>query len=300
MGKDTNLHDEVRVAHATVNGKLSQSVARVLLHGLKNGLCLEASSLKGGAGNVAPLGIGGDAENGTAGIIDPVRGKEATKGRDEGAAAIVLDRLGEGAQLGRRVDEAEVVDEELDARARDGNAALQGVHGLAGAKVKGDGGQQAVAGDDGFGADVVEQEAARAVRVLGQTGGEALLADEGGRLVAQAAGNLGALEGRACEGAVCLWVRGADNLGQLDLGAVQSEPVEQLGVVVEALEVHKHGARGVGRVRDVDVAVGSAIELVGQPGVHGAKGQVAALVGGLDLGDVFNHPEELADRRVGG
>ncbi|TKW52752.1 hypothetical protein CTA1_7517 [Colletotrichum tanaceti] len=291
--------DEVGlVAHAAVNGELRQGGSAVLLHGVQDGLGLEAGGLEGGAGDVAALGVGGDAEDGAAGVVDPVGGEEAAEGGDKGAAAVVLDGLGEGAELGGGLDEAEVVDEELDAGAGDGDAALEGVHGLAGPEVEGDGGQQAVGGDDGLGADVVEQEAAGAVRVLGEAGGEALLADEGGGLVAQAAGDLCAAQQGVVQRAVGLGVRGADDLGELDLCRVDAEPVDEVVVVLQRVDVHEHGARGVGGVRDVDVAGDAAVELVDQPGVDGAKGQHAALVGVLDLGHVLEQPEELADGGV--
>lgn len=296
----TYLHNKIRVAHAAVNGELSEGLAAVLLHRVEDGLGLEAGGLEGGAGNVAALGVGSDAKDGAAGIVDPVRSKETAKGSDKSAAAVVLDRLGEGAQLGRLINEAQVVDEKLDAGAGHGDAALQSVHGLAGAEIEGDGGNETVAGDDGLGADIVEQEAASAVRVLGQAGSEALLADEGSRLVAQAASDLDTLEGGVGEGAKGLGVGRVDNLGELDLVAVNTEPVKKIGVVVEALEVHEHGAGGVGGVRDVDVALGTAVEPVGEPGVDSAKGQVTGLVALLDLGDVLEEPEQLAGRGVGG
>jgi len=249
---------------------------------------------------VAALCVSGDAEKGTASIINPVWRKEAAKGGNKGATTIILDSLRESTQLGGGLDEAEVIDEELDTRSGDSNAALERVHGLARAKVEGDSGQQTVGGDDGLGADVVQEEAPGAICVLGQAGCEALLTDESGGLVAEAASDLGALEGRVGEGAKGLGIGGADNLWQLDLVTVEAEPVQQLSIILERLEVHEHGARGIGGVRDVDVLGGAAVELVGEPGVNGAERKVTALVRLLDLGDVFEQPEELADRGVGG
>ncbi|KAH6609764.1 hypothetical protein Trco_003110 [Trichoderma cornu-damae] len=296
----TYLHNQIRVAHAAVHGELGQRLSAVLLHGAQDGLRLEACGLERGAGDVAALGVRGDAEDGAPGVVDPVGREQAAEGGDEGAAAVVLDLLGEGAELGRRVDEAEVVDQELDAGPGDGDAAFEGVHPPALAKVERDRGQEAVGGDDGLGADVVEQEAAGAVGVLGEAGREPLLAHQGGRLVAQAPGDLDAPEGGGGQGAVGLGVRGAHDPGQRDLGAVDAEPVNELRVVVERLEVHEHGPRGVGGIRHVDVAGGAAVELVGQPRVDGAEGEGAALVRLLDLVHVLEEPQQLADGRVRG
>lgn len=249
---------------------------------------------------MALLRVGRDTEDGTTSIVDPVRGEETAEGRDESDTTVVLDRLGEGAELGRVLDEAEVVDEELDTGTGDGDAALEGVHAPASTKVEGDGAQKTVGGDDGLGTDVVQQEAASTVGVLGETGSEALLADEGGRLVTEAAHDLGALEGTLVERAVGLGVGRGDNLGEEDLLAVNAEPVNEIVVVVESLNVHEHGTRGVGRVRDVDIVGASTVELVGQPGVDGTESEVALVVSILDGLDILEQPEKLAGGRVGG
>lgn len=95
----TYLHDEVGVAHSSVDGQLGQRGATVLLHGLEDGLGLEACGLEGGAGNVAALSKGSDTKDGASGIVNPVGGKQTRKGSDKGAAAVVGHCLGQGTQL---------------------------------------------------------------------------------------------------------------------------------------------------------------------------------------------------------
>ena len=80
--------------------------------------------------------------------------------------------------------------------------------------------------DDGLLANVVKEEAARAVGVLCAAGGEAVLADEGGGLVAEAAGYFCAGEGPGGEFAVGFWVGGGDDLGEVQFGRFDVEVEE--------------------------------------------------------------------------
>jgi hypothetical protein len=121
------------------------------------------------------------------GVVYPVRRKEPTEGCDKDDAAVVGDGFRQRGDLARRAGETEVVHEELYAGASDGDAALKSIHGFpAVAEVVGHGGQEAGLGDDRLGADIVQEEAPRAVRVLGLPRAEATLADQGARLIAQA------------------------------------------------------------------------------------------------------------------
>lgn len=299
-GAYSYLHDEVGVTHATVDGELGESGATVLLHGVQDGLGLEAGSLEGGASNVTTLGVCRDTEDGTPRIVDPVRGEETAESGNECATAVVLDSLGEGAELRGRLHEAKIVHQELDTRSGYSNAALKGVHGLAGAKVESNGGEQTVRRNNGLRANVVQQEASSAVCVLRKTSSETLLADQSSGLVTQAASNLGTAQGGVGQGTVGLGIGRAHNLGQLDLLGVNSEPVNEVLIVLQGVDVHEHGTGGVGGIRDVDIARRAAVELVDQPGVDGTKSQNTALVSILDLGNVVNEPEKLADGGVCG
>ena len=61
------------------------------------------------------------------GVVDPVGSEEAAESGDEDQAAVVGDCFRQLGDLVRRVAEAQVVHQELDARACDCNAALEGV-----------------------------------------------------------------------------------------------------------------------------------------------------------------------------
>lgn len=142
-------------------------------------------------------------------------------------------------------------------------------------------------------ADVVEQEAAGAVGVLGGTLDESLLADECGGLVAQAARDADSLQFARRQFTVGFRVRARHDLGQLELARVEAEEGDELLVVLEVVQVHEAGPRGVCAVGDEDAAVLAAGELVEQPCVGGAKGETALLVGLLALFVVANEPEQL-------
>ncbi|KAI6752395.1 hypothetical protein HG530_013764 [Fusarium avenaceum] len=240
----TYLHDEIRVAHATVDSQLCQRMSAVLLHGVENGLCLETCRLESGSRHVTALRVRSDTKDCASRIVNPVRRKQAAEGRHE------------------------VVHEELDAGASNGNAALQRVHGVVLAKVEGDSGEQSVGRNDGLLAHVVEQKAA------------------GARC--------------RCKRSVGLVIRRPHDSWQRNLCVIDAEPVEDVLVILERLKIHKHGSRRIGRVRHVDVALSCAVELVRQPSVHRSKGENSTLVCILDLGDVLQQPEQFADRWICG
>ena len=72
-----------------------------------------------------------------------------------------------------------------------------------------------------------------------------------------------------------------------------------LRVPGQRVQVHQHGARGVGRLGEVQPALGAAGHVPDQPGVHVAEGQVTglgALAGALD---VVQNPAHLGAGEVG-
>lgn len=273
-------------------------MARILLHGVKDSLGLEAGGFQGSAGDVSTLSVSGDTKDGTTSIVDPVWGEETAEGSNKGATAVVLNSLGQSAQLGGVLDKSEVVDKELDTGSSDSNAALEGVHGLALTKIESDSSQETVSGNDGLGTDIVKKEASSAVGVLGETRSEALLANQRSRLVTQASSDLDALQSATGKGAVGLGVGRSDNLGQRDLLAIETEPIDEVSVVVERFEVHEHGSGSVGGVGDEDIGVRATVQLVGQPGIDGTESENTALIGILDSIDILEKPEKLADGGV--
>lgn len=202
MNECTYLHRQIRITHPTINSQLGQLLPTILLHRIQNGLRLKARRLQRRPRNMALLGIRGDAKNGAPRIIEPVRRIQPRKRRDEHHAAVVRHALGQPRDVLALVHELEVFHQELDARPRDGDAALERVHASVRAEVERDGGEQPVLGDDGRRAHVVQQEAARAVGVFCEAWLEAFLADERRGLVAEAAGYGRAFERGCGEGAV--------------------------------------------------------------------------------------------------
>ena len=82
--------------------------------------------------------------------------------------------------------------------------------------------------------------------------------------------------------------------------ARDAEDAQQLVVPVEGLQVHQHGAAGVGDVGGVDAAVGAAGEVPQHPGVGVAEEGVARFGGLADAVDVLQDPLDLAAGEVGG
>ena len=71
-------------------------------------------------------------------------------------------------------------------------------------------------------------------------------------------------------------------------------------VPLEGLQVHQHGAAGVGDVGDVPPAVRAARQVPDQPGVDGAEGDLAALGAGAQPRHVVQQPGRLGAGEVAG
>ena len=226
-----------------------------------------------------------------------MRREQTRERRDDVDIAVVLDTLGEVLDLWRRADQVEVVAQPLHQRAGDGHRTLQCVDRLVVADLVADGGEQTVLAHHLLLAGVQQHEIAGAVGVLG---GALLVADltEGGRLlVAEDAGDRDAREG------ALLTARAVDLRGGLDLRQHRHRDAHVLDdrlVPLQGVQVHQHGARGVGDVGDVDTAVRAAGHVPQHPGVHVAEQQVA-LVGLLASAlDVVEDPLDLGAGEVGG
>ena len=196
----------------------------------------------------------------------------------------------EGLDLGGGLDQAHLVAHPLHQRAGDGDGALQGVDRLLVADPVADGGEQAVVGVDRLVAGVHQQEGAGAVRGLGLALGEAGLAEQRGLLVAERGGDRHAVEDAAL--GVCRRPRrrsgspAARRPGRPSTGRIFVVPLQ-------GVQVHQHGARGVGDVGDVHAAVDAAGEVPDDPGVHGAEEDVAALGALAQALDVVEQPADL-------
>src|SRR3954471_12779825 len=99
-------------------------------------------------------------------VVAPVRGEEPGERRDEDNAARIVTRSRELLDLGRVVDEAEVVPQPLDERAGHGDGALERVDGVGIAELPRDGGDQTMLGDHRLRPQRGQQEGAGPVRAL--------------------------------------------------------------------------------------------------------------------------------------
>ena len=269
--------------------------ARVLVHRLDDLAALEGRGLQRRAGDVAGVDVARQAREHAAGVRLPVRREQAREGRHDVQAAVVLDRLRELLDLGRRLDQLEVVAQPLHERPGDRDRALQAVDRVVVADLVAHGREHAVLGLHRLRARVEQQEVAGAVGVLGLAGRQAGLAEGGRLLVAEVAGDRDAGEAAGLDLAVDL-ARG------VDLGEHRRRHADDAGDLLvprEGLEVHEHRAAGVRHVGDVQPAVGATGEVPDQPGVHVAEGQVTRLGPIARAVDVVEDPADLRPREVG-
>ncbi len=230
-----------------------------------------------------------DADDGAARVHVPPGGAQAREGGHEVHAARIGDGRGSLPRLRAAGDDAEPVAQPLDDGTAHKDGPFERIVCLA-VDLARDGREQAVLRVDDLVARVHEQEAARAVRALGVARGEAALTEERRLLVARHArdGDLAAHEiGVAVDLAV------AADLGQDGAGDV--ERAQDLVVPVQTVDVVEHRAARVGDVGHVDRA---AREVPHEPGVHGAKGELARLGALLGTLHVVEDPADLGRREV--
>ena len=179
------LHEQTVGGHATVDFEDIEQAARIGGHGVDHVARLPGHRLQGGAGDVSARDVGGQADDDAACVGAPVGGEQTGEGRHQGAAAVVGDAGGQGLDLGRGGEEAQIVAQPLDQRAGDGDRAFQGVDGRGLADAVAEGGEQAMVRSDRSLAGVDQQEVAGAIGALALAWREAGLAEQGGLLVAE-------------------------------------------------------------------------------------------------------------------
>ena len=230
------LHEEGVAARTAVDAQLAQRHAGVLLHGGDEVHALVGNGFLRGADDVLPLCAARDADDGPAGVHIPIRRAEAREGRDKIHAAGGVDLLRIILCVACLAEEAHLVAQPLDNGPADKDAALEGIGHMA-AEPGCNGRDKAVAADAGRLARVHEQEAARAVGILGLAGGEAALAEQRGLLVARRArdGNFHALDVAGAEVA-------AARADVRQHAARDAQDLQERLVPVEAADVKEHGA----------------------------------------------------------
>jgi hypothetical protein len=146
-------------------------VAKVPAHGLQQGCALEGDAFQRGAGDVGDAAAAREAEDGAARIGLPIGRAEPGEGRDEDHAAAVGNAFGKALHRGAGFDGLQAVAQPLHHGAADEDAAFQCVLGLR-TGLRGAGGDQAVVAGDTVLSGLHEHEAARAIGILGQSGGK--------------------------------------------------------------------------------------------------------------------------------
>src|SRR5215217_450695 len=284
----------LKLHHPPVCGRPAVSLERrdleprVVSHRLDRIAGLVAHALQRRPCQVRPRGAACEPDQGAPGVRVPVRRPEAHQRRDEVHVVVRVEAPGELLGLGGALDNAKAVPEPLHRRPGYEDGALKRVLDRLVAEAPGDGGQEVVLALYGLGTGVHEGKGTGAVGVLGEPLLEGDLAKEGRLLVSSHAG-----DGHLRAEDVCVSVP-VDVGARLDLRQHLSRPaakhLEEVVVPPEVEDVVHHGARGVLVVGDVLPPAG---QLVDQPGIYGAEGELAVLRPLLQAVYVLQQPLDL-------
>ena len=82
-------------------------------------------------------------------------------------------------------------------------------------------------------------------------------------------------------------------------GARDAHDLEHIRIPVQGLQVHQHGAGGVGHIGDMHAALGAAGQVPDDPGVDVAEEHFALLSLGAHTGDIVQDPFDLGAGEIG-
>ena len=226
------------------------------------------------------------------GVLVPVGRAQARERRHHIAAVGVLDLAGHILGVPGFFQQLELVPQPLDGGTGHENGALQRVMYFA-VQAPGNGGDQAVLGEHRLLARVHQHEAAGAERIFCLAGGKAGLAEERRLLVACRARDFDAVA-KVHGVSPLIKAAGGHGVRQHTFGDIKL--FQNLIVPLQGVDVEHHGAAGVGIIRDMDLATG---QLPNEPGLHGAKQQLARLGLFPRAGHVVQNPFQLGGGEIG-
>ena len=245
----------------------------------------------------------GEADDAATGVHVPIGSTETGERGDEVDAVGVGDGLGEFVAAGSLVDHLQFIAQPLDGGAAVEGGAFEAVGDVVVRQRPGDTGDEVALGLDSLFAGVHEQEAAGTIGGLDDALLECALAEEGGGLVADGAGDGSAFE--AFQTGDAGGDEAVDLAGGNDLRQDAHRDVHQfaeLFVPGQGVDVEEHGAGGVGVVRDMDSAFrmgGAAGQVPDEPGVDGTEEEFAFVSKFLGFRDVVEEPADLGGGEVG-
>ena len=246
---------------------------------------------------MAAVDVAGEPHQRAARVGPPVGGEQTRERGHDVGATVVVDRRREGFDLGGGVEHPQVVAQPLHQRPRHRDGTLQRVDGFRVADLVAQRRQQPVLGGNDLLAGVHEHETAGAVGVLRHAFLETGLPEGRGLLVTEDARDRDT-------GQETLRATHAVDLGRgPDLRQHRHRNAHvgcDGGLPVEGLEVHQHGAGGIGDIGDVHTTVHTPGEVPQHPGVHGAHHQVTGLGAFPGALDVVEDPLDLRPGEVGG
>ena len=279
--------------HAAIHLQRLQRHARIPLHGLQHLPGLISRRLQRGARDVILVDVAGEPHDDAPGVGLPIgRIQPRKRGHDVDAAAIG-NRTGVILDVMRKIKKAQIIPQPLHQRPGNGDRPLQRIHRGRIAKLVAQRSQQAALAGHHALARVHQHETTRAISVLGLARLETGLPHRGRLLIPQIAA-----DGNAPPAAIDVRVGGRTNLGQHRTRNAQRR--QHLLIPIQRLQIHKHGAAGVGHIGDMRAAIGPARQIPDDPRIHIPEQRIAPLGRGAHARCVVQKPLDLRARKISG
>ena len=247
------MHEELVVSRASVYSEFTELNPGLFGHRPKKVRHLVGYGFKAGPYNLGLTGREGHAADDGPRRGAPVRGSEASEGRDEIDSAVVRNGGRKCLCLRRAAYEFEVVGHPLQGGSGRMDVAFEGIPDLAESR-EAHRGHETLGSRHGFEADVDHHRRAGAIGGLAETLGKAHLAYEGSVGVSYHAGDFDRLPEEAFSSS--LPETSIRRAGFRHHGPWNGEELQKVVVPVQGVDVEKKGAGGVGVVGRMDLPSG--------------------------------------------
>ena len=259
---------------------------------MKDIVDLIAQAVQRRADDVIFVASTGQAHDGPAGVLVPMRCAQARKGGHDITAVGVLDLLGHVLGIAGFFQQTKLVPQPLDGRTCHKNRTFQRILHLFALTARNGRDQPVFRGDRRF-AGIHQQKSARAKGVFGFAGSKAGLPEQCRLLVARRTCNF---DGCAKMDGVRFRIKAAGRHRRGQHTAWDVQLPQNLLIPCESVNVEQHRAAGVGVVGDVDL---SARQLPDEPCFHRAKQQFARFGLFARPRHIVEDPLQLGGREIG-
>jgi hypothetical protein len=286
-----DLQQRVVDARAAIDAEFGEFALGIIPHAGQEVGDLQGDTFQRRAGDVAGRRAARDADDRSPGRGIPIGGTQPGERGDKRHASIVGNRVSERFDVCGSLDDAQTIAEPADRGPADEDRTFEGVFGGR-AKPPSDRGQQFVLRSDCHGPSVHQHEAARAISVLGPTGGKTILSEERRLLIARDAREFDSTEWQVRRHFAVDFARGT-NLRH-DFARHVQQP-KQFVVPIAGVDVHEQRPRGVRSIGDVGRAAG---QVPSEPGIDRSAGEAIFSRRLSDVGIILNQPGDFRSREV--